>query len=71
MGVAAEVAFGAFQPFLRFYPEKRNDYMGHFIDNILRAEGFKLRTVSTLLEILQHERRRGDPPHGVESFNPS
>ncbi len=28
--------------------EKRDDYMGRYIDNILRAEGFKLRTKELL-----------------------
>jgi hypothetical protein len=36
-------------------PEKRNDYMGHFIERYLRVEGFKIRTKELLT---------GIPPQG-------
>ncbi len=31
-------------------PEKRNDYMGHYVDRYLRAEKFKLKTKELLAE---------------------
>jgi hypothetical protein len=34
-------------------PEKRSDYMGHYIDNYLKAEGFKLKTKELLTEAAQ------------------